>query len=582
MSPNRLAGSRSPYLLMHAEDPIDWRPWGKEALAFARETQRPIFLSSGYSACHWCHVMHRDSFTDPEIAEILNESFVPVKVDRELRPDVDSVYMDYVVATTGHGGWPMSVFLSPEGLPLLGGTYFPKTPLPRTPAFREVVLTVRDVWQNDRASAEKAGQAALAFLAEQVAPKAAEPPTPPLIDYAAESMLRGSDQVHGGFGDAPKFPQAPVLLFLLAYAQRTGDPEVLYQTESAVQAMLGGGIFDQAGGGIARYATDEAWLVPHFEKMLYDNGLLLSVLGRLYALAQQDEYAHAARQTAAFLQRDLAAPGGGFYAALSADTDGVEGATYVWRYEELAEILTAEELQTAERHLGVTREGNWEGTNILTRREGREEEPEAVDRVLERILQARSGRPQPDVDTKVLTSWNALAARGLMEAGGAIGDREMTGLGVAVVRTLLDAVSDAEVPRESSERGGVRLLEDHAALVAACLTAYETLGEESFLADAERLQSSAVERFEDGGLLYMTEADTELPVRPREQGDTPTPSGPATLVENALRLHALTGEQGYLEWAGAALPQFHKLEEFAPEHAGTSLLAAMRYLDTAR
>lgn len=576
---NRLSDARSPYLRMHADDPVDWRLWNAETLSYAREVQRPIFLSSGYSACHWCRVMHDESFSDPGIADLLNSSFVPVKVDRELRPDVDSLYMDYVVATTGRGGWPMSVFLTPDGEPLMGASYLPKTPVGQLPSLREAAETVRDIWEEDRGHALTIAQAGRAFLVEQVTPKTPAAPEPSLIDDAAEAMLRDSDQTHGGFGKAPKFPQAPLLLFLVAYVERTGDAEVRYQIEHAVQALLRGGIYDQAGGGIARYATDEAWLVPHFEKMLYDNGLLLSVLGRLHAVAPSDEYAHAARQTAAFLQRDLAAPGGGFFASLSADAAGVEGGTYVWRYEELAEALTAEELSIAERDLGVTREGNWEGTNILTRRTGREEEPEATDRVLARILQLRAGRPQPDVDTKVLTSWNALAARGLMEAGGAIGDREMTGLGVETVRRLLAAVADDRVPRDVEEPNGVQLLEDQAALIAACLTAYETLGEESFLADAERLQAAAVERFEERGVLYMTPAVSDLPVRPREQSDAPAPSGAATLVENALRLFSLTGKQVYLIWAGQRIPDFHVVSEYAPDHSGTALLATIRYLD---
>jgi uncharacterized protein len=581
MCANRLANARSPYLRMHADDPVDWFPWGEEAFARARETDRPIFLSSGYAACHWCHVMQRESFADPATAEQLNAGFVSVKVDRELRPDVDALYMEYVSATTGRGGWPMSVFLTPDGAPILGGTYFPPERQGRMPSFRDVLATVSDIWRDERGRAEAAAEAALAYLREEAEPERAEAPSPELLDRTVDIVLRSADPVHGGFGTAPKFPQAPLLLFLLDRAAE-GDGDALLHVERTVRGIVRGGIYDQAGGGMSRYATDDEWLVPHFEKMLYDNALLLSVLGRLYALAPADEWAHAARRTAAFLQRDLAAKDGAFYAALSADTEGVEGATYVWTYEQLAETLTADELALAERYLGVTQRGNWEGANILTRPDGRSGEPEAVDRVLEHILRERRERPRPDVDTKVLTSWNALAARGLIDAGRTMEDPEATALGLATLRALLAAAPGDDVPHElGGDEAGVRLLEDYAALTAACLTAYEALGDDAWLSDAARLHAATLGRFGDGDVLYMSPPDVDLPLRPREQGDMPTPSGASTTVENALRLYEATLDESYRAWAERALRYVMAPAAYAPQFSGTALSAALRWLQEA-
>jgi uncharacterized protein YyaL (SSP411 family) len=579
---NRLGNASSPYLRMHADDPVDWFPWGEEAFSRAVETKRLIFLSSGYASCHWCHVMQRESFKDPETATFLNEHFVPVKVDREMRPDVDALYMDYVVATMGHGGWPMSVFITPGLVPIMGGTYFPKDAPKGMASFMDVLKALEETWRTENDHALTIAQASLAFLKEQNGDRGHAEITPRLLDDSAEAILRLSDQTHGGFGTAPKFPQAPLLSFLLRYASRTNDPEVAYQVELALHGMLRGGIYDQAGGGIARYSTDESWLVPHFEKMLYDNALLLQNLAGAMRLSPSDEWAHTARATAAFLQRDLAAPDGGFYAALSADTEGVEGATYVWTYEQLAEVLTADELALAERELGVTRAGNWEGKNVLTRRDGRANDPEAVDRVLARILEARDARPQPDVDSKVLVSWNALAARGLMEAGDAIDDREMVGLGLATLTLLDDAVSGDEVPHALGEDSAVRLLEDYAALTAACLTAHEVIGEGAWLERAKRLHEATLARFQSGNLLYMTPEKVDLPLRPREDTDSPTPSGAATTAVNAVRLFDATREEGYLDWLRDNLGQFWATADYAPDQAGTALEAYMGFYDAAR
>ncbi|MBA4371033.1 MAG: hypothetical protein C0418_05595, partial [Coriobacteriaceae bacterium] len=383
---------------------------------------------------------------------------------------------------------------------------------------------------------------------------------------------------NGGFGEAPKFPQIPALLFLAEYARLAPDAWVAMQVRRAVEAMVRGGIYDQAGGGICRYTVDETWLVPHFEKMLYDQALLLRALAAAAADGKDTaEFAHVARQTAEFLAREMRLRGGAYASALSADMGGVEGATYVWTHEELADVLSADQLELAERHLGVTPEGDWEEcANILTRREGRAEDADAVDAVLARLLEARAKRPQPDLDDKALVSWNAMLARGLMEAGAAFGDDGLAAQGRDLLGVLLEATGGgADVPHvlDDPDTASVRLIEDHAHLAAACLAAHRATGDAGALGTASRLHARTLELFLDGDALYMTPAETDLPVRPREQNDNPTPSGAATATENALALSRLTGDASHRELAAALLRRWWAIADCAPAFAGTALSA---------
>jgi uncharacterized protein YyaL (SSP411 family) len=576
----RLAGAASPYLRQHADDPVEWYLWGEEAFAMARELDRPIFLSVGYSACHWCHVMQRESFQDPEIARALNERFVPVKVDRELRPDVDALYMDYVVATTGHGGWPMSVFLSPSLAPLLGGTYFPRHPSGSMPSFADVLDAIGSAYANDAEQMRLAIDSSLAFLREQAAPKHEGELDADAVDHAAEYLVRLTDPVFGGFGEGTKFPESPLLLFLAAYHETNPDPEVEFTIENSLTSMIRGGIYDQAGGGLHRYAVGRDWRTPHFEKMLYDQALLLSTLAVAAPLASDEvvrgEYAHVARQTVAFLRREMAAQAGGFVAALAADTAGIEGATYMWTREQLLAVLSAEAYEIATAVLGADSEDE---PFTLVRAHGRADRPEVVDDVLDAILAERDRRPQPRADTKILTSWNALAARGLMDVGRAFEDSAASALGLETLLAVLEAVATSSglvhVPGDASV-SEVRLIEDAAHLAGACLSAYEITSDPAWLERAVHLHAGVLESFADGDALYMTPAGTELPVRPREQSDQPVPSGAATTIENAVRLAAATGFASYAEWARAALRQFWAIADFAPEHAGRALEAAVR------
>jgi uncharacterized protein YyaL (SSP411 family) len=574
----RLSNADSPYLRQHADDPVAWYTWGAEAHEAARSLDRPIFLSIGYSACHWCHVMQRESFRDPEVAAVLNERFVPVKVDRELRPDVDALYMDYVVATTGSGGWPMSVFLTPGLVPLLGGTYFPTETRGSVPSFRDVLKVVDTAYSTGGEDVANAAEGTLRFLREQAAPKVTGDLDREALDHAAEYLLRLTDVTNGGFGGAPKFPQLAAMRFLAAYRPLNPDPDVDWVMEHTLTHVLRGGIHDQAGGGLHRYAVDAAWRTPHFEKMLYDQGLLLSALAVAAPItagqATRSEYAHAARRTAEFLQREMAAPGGGFYAALSADTDGVEGATYVWTREQLASFLSPEAYGLATTLLGADSE---EEPFTLVRAGGRADAPDDLDAVLDAIKAERDRRPQPEADTKIVTSWNAVVARGLMEAGAAFSDSGMAARGLSALVTLLEraltpdgllhVVGDPSV-------ADVRLIEDAAHTAAACLTAYQATGDEVWLERAVRLHLDIERTFAEDGVLFMTPATTDLPVRPREQSDQPVPSGAATAIENAVRLAAATGDDAYAQWARTALRQFWAISDFAPEHSGKALEAA--------
>jgi uncharacterized protein len=575
---NRLAQQTSPYLALHAHDPVDWYPWGEEAFALARETRKPIFLSVGYASCHWCHVMHRESFKDPATARVLNDRFVSIKVDRESRPDVDEVYMAYVVAANGHGGWPMSVFLTPELIPVVGGTYFPPVRAYGVPAFSEVLEQVHRAFTQRGDEVADGSQEALGYLRAMFAPVKPSHIAMEPIEKTARALIASVDPQHGGFGGAPKFPQAPVTDFLLDYHRATGNERALDAVESTMECMVRGGIYDQAGGGISRYATDAAWLIPHFEKMLYDNGMLLTTLAALHHLRPRDEWAYAIRQTAEFLQRDLSTPSGALASSLSADTEGEEGKTYVWSFEELAGLLGEQELALAEECLSVTRAGNWEDVNILTRPDGRDGRSEQVDRLLARLFEERRKRTQPDRDDKVIVSWNALAARGLMAGGIAIGDESIANRGVHLTRALLDQAVDANdgVVRIVGADDGIRLLEDAAGLAVACLDAWRLSGDDKLLAAAGRLMQKARDRFYDGdGTWYMTPEDTELPVRPREQHDSPLPSGPSLAALASLQLALATGDDIHRQAAEKTLARLISLAERSPFAAGTALSAAL-------
>ncbi len=580
--PNRLARASSPYLRQHADDPVDWYPWGEEAFAHARETERPIFLSVGYASCHWCHVMQRESFRDPATAGLLNDRYVSVKVDREVRPDVDELYLAYVVAATGHGGWPMSVILTPELRPVFGGTYFPPESHPGVPSFQSILERISTSFSLQPDVVARSAEDAMDYLRVMFAPPKPGAATRGVVDLAFSAVLDEADPVNGGFGSAPKFPQPTVAQFLLAYHRITGDERALALVEAEAVGIVGGGIYDQAGGGIARYSVDDRWLVPHFEKMLYDNAQLLSTLAGLHIRRPRDAWRRAMGDTAAFLERDLLMPSGGYASSLSADTQGEEGATYVWGWEELESLLDAEELALAREHLGVSREGNWEGSVILTR-ENLDDDPR-VNALLSRLFSRRQRRPQPDRDGKVIVSWNALAAIGLMDAGAAVGDDAITKRGVELVRFLLAeaAGADGQVRRivGDTHQPAPQVLDDAAALALAAVRAFETADEREFLGAAERILAAAEATFASDGVWFMTPASTELPLRPRERHDGPTPSGPhlAALAALSLAAHGVRAS-GMSATAEQVLERSASFAEWAPLGMGSALHAMCELLE---
>ncbi len=563
---NALAQESSPYLRQHSENPVDWLPWGERALARARELERPLLVSIGYSACHWCHVMERESFEDPSVAALMNENFVCVKVDREERPDVDAIYMGAVQAMTGGGGWPLNVFLTPEQLPFYGGTYFPPAPTRGMPSWTQVLEAVAGLWRERPLEAREAGERLREHLARSAALTAADSEPGAATLAAAEEGLRATyDHEHGGWGAGggrgPKFPSASACEFLLARGDRSLAPHCL-------RAMASGGINDQVGGGFARYAVDATWTVPHFEKMLYDNALL----ARCYLHGWQATGDPLLRRTCAetldFMLRELRSAEGGFFAALDADSGGVEGSFYVWTLAELhAELGPL--AQEAIAYFGASSAGNFEGTNVL---EARGPEPAARERAEIRslLLRARERRERPGLDDKCLTAWNALAIAAFADAGAVLGEERYVDAARAAAAFVLGSLRDGEGRLLRSWAGGRATLpgylEDHAFMLEALLTLYEATFEERWYVEARALGEQLLARFADpraGGFLMTGSSSPELIVRHRDLEDTPIPSGSSSAAYGLLRLAALSGEPRYEEAALGALRLVH---EFAARH----------------
>jgi uncharacterized protein len=557
---NRLANETSPYLLQHADNPVDWRPWSPDALELARREDRPILLSVGYAACHWCHVMAHESFEDAETAALMNERFVNIKVDREERPDIDGIYMQAVQAMTGHGGWPMTVFLTPDGVPFYAGTYFPREERHGTPPFKRVLTAVSDAYTNRRADVERTTAQLREFFAATTHPtRSTGALSAPLLDRAYRGLAQSYDAVHGGFGGAPKFPQAMSLDFVLRHWARARAPFELEMVQQSFRSMARGGIYDHLGGGFARYAVDEAWHIPHFEKMLYDNALLARLGVHLWQATKDPEARRVTEETLDWALRELAAPDGGFYSSLDADSEGEEGKFYVWTRAELDAVLGAEAPLAAE-YWGVTAEGNFEGATVLhvpndpavvAARHGiTESELRArIAGAAHELLAARAARERPGRDEKILAAWNGLMLRALAEGARAF-DRmsyraETLRHGEFLFRAL---VRDGRVLR-SYKDGIARIpgyLEDHASLGLAALAVYELTFDSLWLERARALAAAAVRWFwdEDTGAFFDTASDHErLITRPRDVTDNATPSGTSLTAELLARLADLLQEE---------------------------------------
>jgi len=574
---NRLAQETSPYLLQHRDNPVDWHPWGPEALERAKGLDRPILLSVGYSACHWCHVMERESFEDPETATYMNDHFVNVKVDREERPDVDALYMEAVQAMSGHGGWPMTVFCDPDGVPFYGGTYFPPDEGREMPSFRMVMEAVVAAFtdRRDELRARAPGTRARLGAIGQIEP-ATDTPDGRLLDAAVATLREAADMERGGFGGAPKFPPAAALELLLA----RGETEIVERT---LDAMMAGGIYDQLGGGFARYAVDPAWLVPHFEKMLYDNALLARAYLHGWQALGHERHRRVCEETLDWLLREMRGPEGGFFSALDADSEGEEGRFYVWTPDEIRAVL-GEEAEAVIDFYGVTEAGNFDGRNVLHRAGGAAApEPEGLDRARRALYESRAERPRPGLDDKRLTAWNALAIAALAEAGAVLGRAEYLDAARSCANFVLGTLRDAEGRLLRTYKDGEsRLnayLEDHAFVVEALLTLYESSFEPRWFEQAQMLADTMVARFGDPerGGFYSTSDDHEaLIARRKEIGDHPIPSGNSSAALGLLRLAALTGDRSYEGQALGVLRLFAKAAPRQPD-AFAHLLRALDF-----
>ncbi|RZT19998.1 hypothetical protein EV649_3138 [Kribbella sp. VKM Ac-2569] len=569
---NELGQSTSPYLRQHAGNPVKWREWSERAFAEARERDVPIFLSVGYSACHWCHVMAHESFEDAETAAYLAERFVSVKVDREERPDVDAIYMAATVAMTGQGGWPMSVFLTPAGEPFFCGTYFPKDARGGMASFRQVLEAITDAWQNRREQLDGIGKRVVEQLGAQ------QPAGQEAFDLAqAVQLLKVDfDPVDAGFGRAPKFPPSMVLDFLLRHHRRTGDDDALAMVAHTCDRMARGGMYDQLAGGFARYSVDGQWIVPHFEKMLYDNALLLDVYTHWWTISGDPLAKRIAEETAGFLLAELRTPEGGFASALDADTDGDEGKYYAWTTEQLREAV-GDDADWVIDLCDVT--GTFEhGTSVLQLRQ----DPDDVDRwnrVRETLKQARSSRTYPGRDDKVVAAWNGLAITALTRAGIVLEKPQYVEAAEAAARLIRDVHLDgARLYRTS--RDGVRgsadgVLEDYAAVAQGCLTLLGATGNVEWYQVAEALLDRVLEQFVADGSYFDTAADAEQLVwRPQDATDNATPSGVSLAAEAFATLASLTGSDRYETAAQQALQASSAIAHRAPRFAGRALAVA--------
>ncbi|MBK6426885.1 MAG: thioredoxin domain-containing protein [Blastocatellia bacterium] len=578
---NRLAGETSPYLLQHAHNPVDWFPWGEEAIAAARATDKPILLSIGYSACHWCHVMERESFENETTAELMNKLFVNIKVDREERPDIDSIYMQSVQMMTGHGGWPLTVFLRPDGAPFFGGTYFPPEDRHGMTGFPTLLERISEIYRTRRDDIDTQATA----MVESLRASTRMPPregdlTFGVLDEAFRATTRTFDPKDGGFGRAPKFPAAMLMDFLLRYHARTERPDALHMVEHSLEKMAFGGIYDQIGGGFARYATDDRWLVPHFEKMLYDNAQLARVYTDAFRLTGKPLYRRIVEETLDYVVREMTAEVGAFYSAQDADSEGVEGKFYVWTVDEVTAVLGDEDGRLFCSYFDVTKGGNWEHTNILNvprdidsvaRIEGVTVErlQQAIDRGRPELYAVRSKRVWPGLDDKTLTAWNGLMLRAFAEAGVALDRDDYLDVARRNADFILTHLRRDGLLLRTYKNGESKLngyLEDYAYTIEGLVSLYEATFELRWLREAKSLAETMIAEFWDeteGGFFFTGNAHEELIRRTKELEDNATPSGNSSAAWGLLRLSALLGNLEYrdraetvLEAVGGALGRY--------------------------
>jgi uncharacterized protein YyaL (SSP411 family) len=578
----------SPYLLDHIDNPVDWWPWSEDAFDEARRRDVPIFLSVGYSACHWCHVMAHESFEDPDLAEVLNERFVSIKVDREERPDVDSIYMEATVALTGHGGWPMSVFLDHEGRPFYAGTYFPPEPRHGMPSFGQLLLALSEAWTERREEVAGAGTRITEALQKRTLPTTLlQPAREEDLEAVVHLLERDFDSRDGGFGGAPKFPPSMVLEFLLRETARTSNTTALQMAERTLEAMARGGMYDQIGGGFARYSVDGQWVVPHFEKMLYDNALLLRVYAHWWRLTGSPLAERVTRETARYLLDEMRTPQGAFAAALDADSEGVEGKFYAWSPAQLVEALGDEDGRWAAQLMMVTDAGTFEHGLSTLQLPVEPDDLERWGRVRAALWLARESRVHPSRDDKVVAAWNGLAIAALADAGAIFDEREWIDAAVSAADLLiavhLGAQGDdrlARTSRDGSAGSNEGVLADYGDVAEGFLTLYQVTGDDEWLAFAGILLDVAIQHFGDGtGGFYDTADDAPALIRrPRDPSDGPEPSGWFAVANAALTYSALTGVMEYRTVAERALGMANAVAARAPRSAGWGMVASSALL----
>ncbi len=587
--PNHLANETSPYLLQHAGNPVDWYPWGDEALQTARDEDKPIFLSIGYSACHWCHVMAHESFEDERVADVLNEHFVSIKVDREERPDLDRIYMSAVQALTGSGGWPMSVFLTPDGHPFYGGTYFPPAPRYGMPSFTDVLQGIIDAWHNRRQELVSSGQRLVTAIQREgtvTAGAKRKELKRETLDAAFHNLQQRFDQRHGGWNGAPKFPQPMALEFLLQYHHTTGDDDALGLVTQTLEAMGRGGMYDQLGGGFHRYSVDDHWLVPHFEKMLYDNSQLARVYLHAWQVTGNELFRTITEEILDYVVREMTDPMGGFYSTQDADSEGEEGKFFVWTPDEIRSVL-GDDADAFMAAYGVTRHGNFEGKNILEFVGPMDLRP-ALANARHRLYEAREKRVHPGRDEKVLTSWNGLMLAPFAEAARALDRDDYREVAERNADFLLHEMrqENGRLLRTWKE-GEAKLngyLEDYAYLIEGLLELYQTTFDARWFVAAQELAETMITHFQapDGGFFDTSDDHETLITRPRDLQDNATPSGNAMAVTALLKLAGFTNELRYVDVAHRALAQVQSMMAQYPLGFGQWLQAQTHTLSQPR
>ena len=594
--PNRLINETSPYLLQHANNPVDWYPWGEEALERARSEDKPILLSIGYSACHWCHVMERESFENETIAGLMNDNFISIKVDREERPDLDQVYMQAVQMLTGSGGWPMTVFLTPEGKPFYGGTYFPPEDRQGMPGFPRLLTSIAEAYSTNRGEIDRVTQQLTTQMSQsnQVS-QGTSILTVDILHQAYSSLATNFDYQNGGFGNAPKFPQPMTPEFLLRYYHHGYNPRALELVELTLEKMAYGGIYDQIGGGFHRYSTDAYWLVPHFEKMLYDNALLARVYLHTYLITGRALYRRVVEETLDYVLREMTDSSGGFYSAQDADSEGVEGKFFVWSPDEINSVMGDADGEVFAGYYGVTAGGNFEGKNILNIRQDPEEFAETkgltadqlgdiINRGSKALLEVREQRIHPMRDDKVLASWNGLMLRSFAEAAAALGRPDYLAVAIKNAEFLAGSMKSGGRLLRTYRDGQAKLLgylEDYSFVIDGLLALYEATFDLRWLDEAVTLADSMIELFWDEGIggFYDTGSDHEtLVVRPRDVFDNAQPCGGSVASDVLLRLAVFTGNNDYSAKAAVPLRSLHQAMSQSPGGTGHWLSALDFYV----